>query len=146
MKEVTLKSSTTLLAKLHIMQEKGNPFLKNLSDRQLDEIVRTYKRFLVIQANYSDQNLVATEEIAFVWKLHSEMKGYERYCIKQFGKLITKQKLSELRKREKNLLQKDFVETKSLYEAEFGLPYEGEMSMYHTLEYEYVLEERDSLF
>lgn len=146
MKEIILKSATAIGVRLQKLQEEGNVFFKDYSAEQIDRAVQNYKRFLILYSNHKNQNLVATVEIALVWKIHSEMQNYKQYCIKQFGEVMTRKVTSELRKKEKEILEQDFLTTKVLHETEFGIPYEGEMSLCSTLEYEYILETRESLF
>lgn len=146
MKEIILKSATAIGVRLQKLQEEGNAFFKDYSAEQIDQAVQNYKRFLILYANYKHQNLVATVEISLIWKIHSEMQNYEQYCIKQFREVMTRNVVSELRKKEKEILEQDFLTTKVLHETEFGIPYEGEMSLCSTLEQEYIVESVQTFF
>ena len=140
------KSTLSIFVKLQKLKNDGNEFLKDYTDEQIEEAVIHYKNFLTLYSKYIDQNLVATEEIAFVWEVHSSMVSYTKYCLNRFGETLERKIVGKFRKKERKMLKKDFLATQDLYNTEFGSTYKGEMSFCSTRENEYIVESVQTFF
>src|SRR3989344_8887297 len=94
------------------------------------ELELRYKRFLILHLKYRPTRIVPTREIDSFWHTHIlDTQKYAADCTQMFGHFLHHFPYFGMRGDEDARdLQDAFAETKRLYEAEFGEPYQVEGS------------------